>query len=108
MVLISSGGGSWVFTIVETAKAVSFTGYSKLKAEVLAPTTNSSIYCDFGISTSPVDNSYSNTTKIVQSGKSADIVTIEIDITGYQGSYYVDLLADVGNTLHIYKVWLEK
>ena len=108
MVLISSGGGSWVFTIVETAKPISLTGYSKLKAEVLAPNTNSSIYCDFGISTEPVNDHYNNTTSIVQSGKSADIVTIEIDITGYQGSYYVDLLADVGNTLHIYKVWLEK
>ena len=85
-----------------------FPTQSRQQAEVLAPTTNASIYCDLGISTSPVDNSYSNTTKVVQSGKSADIVTIEIDITGYQGSYYVDLLADVGNTLHIYKVWLEK
>lgn len=108
MVLVSSGGGFYVFTTVETANPISFAGYNKLKAEVLAPMTNASIYCNLGISTEPVNDSYSNTTSIVRSGKSDDIVTIEIDITGYQDNYYVDLIADVGNTLHIYKVWLEK
>ena len=108
MVLVSSGSNVFCFTIAETAQAINFAGYSTLKAEVVAPSTNSSIYCDFGISTSPVNDSYGNTTKVVQTGKSNDMVTLEIDITGYQGSYYVDFLADVGNTLSVFNVWLEK
>lgn len=108
MVLVSSGSNAYCFTIAETAKAINFAGYSALKAEVVAPSTNSSIYCDFGISTSPVNDSYNNTTKVINSGKSNDIITLEINITGYQGSYYVDFLADVGNTLTVFSVWLEK
>lgn len=108
MVLVSSGSNAYCFTIAETAKAINFAGYDKLKAEVVAPSTNSSIYCDFGISTNPVNDMYSNTTKVVQAGKSNDMVTLEIDITGYQGSYYVDFLADVGITITVFNVWLEK
>ena len=111
MVLVSNASStsvSGVFTIVETALAVDFSGYKKLKAEVLAPSSNASIYCDFGISIAPVTDAYDNAVRVVQTGKSGEKTTIEIDITSYQGEYYVNLLADLGNTLNIYNIWLDK
>lgn len=108
LMLISKGSGQYCFTIAETLKSIDFTGYEKLKAEVFAPASNQNIYCDLGISVAPIDDKYSQTVKRHIIGKSTSGVTFEIDISDCQNSYYVNLAADSGNTLYVYKIWLEK
>ena len=103
----SSKDGSFNFLILETSLPIDLTKYSVLCAEITSPTSNPSDYSRFGIGKEPITNNYDGVALVSDPiGKIGEKITVELDISGLSGTYYINLMADVGNEIFVYKVWL--
>ncbi len=100
--------GMFAFVFCATANPIDITVYKSLHFEVIAPTTNASDYSDYGISTSRVNNNWSNLVDSGYFGRFDARTEIVMDIAEYTGLHYINMLVDKGNELKIYRVWLER
>lgn len=98
----------FAFVFCTTANAVDLTLYNKLHFDIRTPATNRSEYCDYGISKEVVNEKWNNLTESGYFGFQDTRTDVVMDISSYTGRYYINTLADLGNELYIYKVWLEK
>ena len=102
---IGYSGGTKRDAAMYTVNKIDTTGYSKLMVDVDITATLSGYGFSIGLYTSNTSysNSFTAKTKLDTKGR----VTMSLDLSSYQGSYYIKLQADVSKA-NVYEVWFER
>lgn len=107
-IYVGYSGGTKRDAAVYTVNKIDTTGYSKLKVYVNITATQANYGYGFSIGLSSSNTSYSASGFVAVTEQTATgYATMSLDLSNYQGSYYIKLQAEVSKA-NVYEVWLEK